>query len=67
MSSAQKKGIMFLNEVAIGNQKVIQRDDSSLVAAPKGYDSVLAKGTQEPGKMCFPMSLSPFDRLELFT
>jgi poly [ADP-ribose] polymerase len=42
---------MFLNEVAIGKQHVIQRDDGSLTQAPKGSDSVLAKGTQEPGKM----------------
>ena len=42
-------GIMFLNEVAIGKQHVITRDDSSLKVAPKGFDSVLAKGRVEPG------------------
>ncbi|XP_065660211.1 protein mono-ADP-ribosyltransferase PARP3 isoform X2 [Hydra vulgaris] len=41
-------GIMFLNEVAIGKQHIITQDDSSLKAPPKGYDSVLAKGRQEP-------------------
>ena len=42
-------GIMFLNEVALGKEHQITRDDSSLKAAPKGYDSVLAKGRTEPG------------------
>ena len=41
-------GIMFLNEVALGNPKEIWRDDSSIVAAPPGYDSVWAKGVTEP-------------------
>ena len=40
---------MFLNEVALGKEKHIDRDDSSLVAAPKGYDSIVAKGRTEPG------------------
>ncbi|XP_005100577.1 protein mono-ADP-ribosyltransferase PARP3 [Aplysia californica] len=48
VSSAQGKGIMFLNEVALGSQHRITRDDSSLVQAPSGYDSVLACGQQEP-------------------
>ncbi len=41
-------GIMFLNEVALGNPKQIFNDNSSLVAAPSGFDSVLAKGYWEP-------------------
>ena len=41
-------GIMFLNEVAIGRQKEIKQDNSSLVAAPPGFDSVLAMGDTEP-------------------
>ncbi|CAG5126727.1 unnamed protein product [Candidula unifasciata] len=45
---AQGKGIMFLNEVALGKQYKIIRDDPSLVVAPKGYDSVLACGRVEP-------------------
>ncbi|XP_076469646.1 protein mono-ADP-ribosyltransferase PARP3-like [Babylonia areolata] len=48
VGTAGKKGIMFLNEVAIGKQHVILRDNSSLTKAPAGFDSVLAKGGQEP-------------------
>ena len=44
-------GIMFLNEVALGNEKHINMDDSSLRAAPKGFDSIVAKGRTEPGKL----------------
>ncbi|XP_041348360.1 protein mono-ADP-ribosyltransferase PARP3-like [Gigantopelta aegis] len=43
-----KTGIMFLNEVVLGKEKHITMDDSSLTAAPKGYDCVVAKGIQEP-------------------
>ena len=39
---------MFLNEVVLGKQKEIYQIDTSLTAAPPGYDSVLAKGRQEP-------------------
>lgn len=42
-------GIMFLNEVALGKEHTITRDDCSLRKAPDGYDSVVARGTQEPG------------------
>ena len=49
MGTAGKKGIMFLNEVALGKQNVILRDDHTLTQPPSGYDSVLAKGKQEPG------------------
>ena len=41
-------GIMFLNEVALGKQHVITSDDHTLKKAPHGFDSVLAKGYQEP-------------------
>jgi poly [ADP-ribose] polymerase len=41
-------GIMFLNEVAIGNEHHITRDDSSLTKPPNGYDSVIARGQTEP-------------------
>lgn len=41
-------GIMFLNEVALGKEKEITRDDSSLKSAPTGFDSVVAKGRTEP-------------------
>ncbi|KAJ3046281.1 Poly [ADP-ribose] polymerase 3 [Rhizophlyctis rosea] len=39
---------MFLAEVALGKQKEINRDDSSLRAAPAGYGSVVARGHTEP-------------------
>jgi poly [ADP-ribose] polymerase 2/3/4 len=39
---------MFLNEVALGKEHHITRDDSSLKCAPNGYDSIVAKGQQEP-------------------
>uniref|UniRef100_A0A671Q7G2 Poly [ADP-ribose] polymerase n=1 Tax=Sinocyclocheilus anshuiensis TaxID=1608454 RepID=A0A671Q7G2_9TELE len=42
-------GIMFLNEVALGKEYTITQDDSSLRKAPAGYDSVVARGSQEPG------------------
>jgi len=40
---------MFLNEVALGDEHHISRDDSSLKVAPYGYDSVVAMGQTEPG------------------
>lgn len=44
----KQQGILFLCEAAMGKIKQITQDDGSLVAAPPGFDSVLAKGTQEP-------------------
>jgi len=41
-------GIMFLNEVVLGKEHHILQDDSSLRAAPDGYDSIIAKGWTEP-------------------
>jgi poly [ADP-ribose] polymerase len=41
-------GLMVLNEVALGKEYHITQDDSSLKAAPKGYDCVVAQGRQEP-------------------
>lgn len=41
-------GIMFLNEVALGKEYTITQDDCSLRKAPAGYDSVVARGSQEP-------------------
>ncbi|XP_053577093.1 protein mono-ADP-ribosyltransferase PARP3 [Bombina bombina] len=46
--TSQSLGIMFLNEVALGKEHHITRDDSSLRSAPKGYDSVVATGLTEP-------------------
>lgn len=40
---------MFLNEVALGKEKTITKDNSSLKKAPAGFDSVVARGTVEPG------------------
>eukprot|EP00731_Ephydatia_muelleri_P003429 Em0001g3429a len=45
---AGNTGIMFLNEVALGKEHHITMDDSSLVAPPKGFESVVAKGRTEP-------------------
>jgi poly [ADP-ribose] polymerase len=41
-------GLILLNEVALGKSHRINRDDPSLVKAPKGYNSVLATGTVMP-------------------
>lgn len=41
-------GIMFLNEVALGKEYTITQDDCSLRKAPAGYDSVVARGSEEP-------------------
>jgi poly [ADP-ribose] polymerase 2/3/4 len=41
-------GVMFLNEVALGQEYHITKDDSSLKSAPMGYDSVVAQGRTEP-------------------
>ncbi|XP_062853048.1 protein mono-ADP-ribosyltransferase PARP3 [Trichomycterus rosablanca] len=41
-------GIMFLNEVALGKEYTITKDDYSLKKAPNGYDSVVARGRKEP-------------------
>jgi len=42
-------GIMFLTEVALGNEHYIKVDNGSLTCAPKGYDSIVARGRTEPG------------------
>ncbi|XP_050414615.1 protein mono-ADP-ribosyltransferase PARP3 [Patella vulgata] len=48
VSCNNKTGVMFLSEVALGKEKVIYTDDHTLKSAPKGFDSVLAKGDTEP-------------------
>ena len=40
---------MLLNEVALGNEWSTKSGDGHLVAAPSGHDSIVARGTQEPG------------------
>ena len=42
----EEHGIMFLCEAAMGKTKEITKDDGSLVKAPAGFDSIIAKGTQ---------------------
>jgi poly [ADP-ribose] polymerase 2/3/4 len=42
------QGVMFLTEVALGTEHSITKDDSSLKAAPKGFDSIVARGQNEP-------------------
>ena len=46
---AGKIGIMFLTEVALGNEHHIKRDNCSLTAAPSGFHSIIARGHTEPG------------------
>jgi len=40
--------VMFLAEVALGKEHHITRDDSSLKAAPPGFDSIIAQGHHDP-------------------
>lgn len=42
-------GIMFLNEVVLGKEHHITRDDPSLTKPPNGFDCVIARGHTEPG------------------
>lgn len=44
----KQHAIMFLCEAPMGKIKEITKDDWTLTEPPKGYDSILAKGTQEP-------------------
>ncbi|XP_035194131.1 protein mono-ADP-ribosyltransferase PARP3 [Oxyura jamaicensis] len=46
--TAQRVGIMFLTEVALGKPYRITCDDPTLSRPPAGYDSVLACGRTEP-------------------
>uniref|UniRef100_A0A671UHW0 Poly [ADP-ribose] polymerase n=1 Tax=Sparus aurata TaxID=8175 RepID=A0A671UHW0_SPAAU len=48
VSTSKNTGVMFLNEVALGKEKTITKDNSSLKKAPAGFDSVVARGTVEP-------------------
>ena len=40
---------MFLNEVVLGKEHHITRDDHTLTSAPPGFHCVIAKGRTEPG------------------
>lgn len=44
-------GFMFLVEVALGKESSIKECDCSLTKAPKGYDSIVARGRCEPGEI----------------
>ncbi|XP_070814565.1 protein mono-ADP-ribosyltransferase PARP3 [Chaetodon trifascialis] len=46
--TSKNTGVMFLSEVALGKEKTITRDDSSLKKAPPGFDCVVARGSVEP-------------------
>ncbi|XP_057702981.1 protein mono-ADP-ribosyltransferase PARP3 isoform X2 [Corythoichthys intestinalis] len=46
--TSKNTGVMFLSEVALGKEHTITKDDSSLKKAPKGFDSVVARGQVEP-------------------
>lgn len=48
MGWAGRTGVMFLAEAALGKEHSITMDDSSLVKAPAGYDSIVARGQKEP-------------------
>ncbi|PIK56560.1 putative poly [Apostichopus japonicus] len=41
-------GFMFLNEVVLGEEYQISSENFSLKEVPSGYDSIVAKGRQEP-------------------
>ncbi|XP_029991389.1 protein mono-ADP-ribosyltransferase PARP3-like [Sphaeramia orbicularis] len=45
---SKNTGVMFLNEVALGKEYTITKDNSSLKKAPQGFDCVVARGTVEP-------------------
>lgn len=49
VTTSKNTGVMFLCEVALGKEHTITRDDSSLKKAPAGFDSVVARGSVEPG------------------
>lgn len=48
VSTCHGFGLMFLNEVALGKEHTITQDNSSLRQPPAGFDSVVARGQQEP-------------------
>ncbi|CAG0887462.1 unnamed protein product [Cyprideis torosa] len=48
MQMGEMTGIMFLAEVALGNEYSITKDDHTLKKPPTGYDSVVARGHTEP-------------------
>ncbi len=49
-SYSRNIGCMFLAEAALGKEFDLLHDDPSLVKAPSGFDSVVARGHQTPAK-----------------
>ena len=47
-SGGKRIGMMFLAEAALGKEHHILRDDHTLRAPPKGFDSVVAQGWTDP-------------------
>lgn len=47
--TSKNTGVMFLCEVALGKENTITEDNHTLKKAPAGFDSVVARGTVEPG------------------
>lgn len=52
--TSKNTGVMFLSEVALGKEHTITKDNSSLKKAPAGFDSVVARGSVEPGTINTP-------------
>jgi len=57
---------MFLCEVALGKEHNIEVGDGSLSRAPKGYDSIVARGHTEPGNINCSRSSAKFCRVACF-
>lgn len=55
--TSKNTGVMFLCEVALGKENTITRDNPSLKKAPAGFDSVVARGSVEPGTYYSPNTL----------
>lgn len=47
--TSKNTGVMFLCEVALGKESIITIDNPSLIQPPAGFDSVVARGSVEPG------------------
>ncbi|MDG1482028.1 MAG: WGR domain-containing protein [Myxococcota bacterium] len=47
-SRSNGNGVMFLCEAALGREHHISRDNARLKRAPRGYDSIVARGRVEP-------------------
>lgn len=54
--TSKNTGVMFLCEVALGKEHTITRDNHTLRKAPAGFDSVVARGSVEPGLVFFQIS-----------